>query len=177
MHVDVRDVDHLPISHHQIGIEFSWSGAKFAHVWGGKGSSNYVATLPPSLIADGGRYELIVTALDGFKQGVGHVPECVLLRTLIYVESDNTQFYIAAGLVVLLVLCIALLGFVLARKREQSKHLLLSFLSFEGILVRDLAPLPLLHPCAESVPFAASRSHLRIVGYYRRWYTPEHCMP
>jgi hypothetical protein len=75
---------------------------------------------------------------------------------------------------------------VLARKREQSKHLLLSFLSFEGILVRDLAPLPRASPmcricalCSFSKPcwnygILSAMVHPRASHALNRWQPDAH---
>jgi hypothetical protein len=129
------DVDGFPIAQHQVSVEFSWDGTKFAHEWAGRGSNEYSAALPPSLSKQAGDYELVVTAFDAYQHKTGHTARCVLLRQTLHVKSDNVQVYIAAGLAGVLVLTLGVLVYLLIKNRSRARKLLLSFLSFEGVLV------------------------------------------
>ncbi len=151
-----RDVDGFPIAQHQASLEFSWGGTKFAYDWAGRGFNEYSASLPPNLSKQAGDYELVVSAFDAYLDTTGHTARCILLRQVVHVESENVQIYIAAGLASLLVLTLGVLAYLLIKNRDRARELLLSFLLFEGVLVRLFAapnarrhPMPII-VCADA---------------------------
>jgi hypothetical protein len=134
--VAAMDVDHLPIMQNQALLRFEWDGASFAWTWSGHGTNEYTAELPSDLMAQPGDHTLVVSVQEGFSRKAGH-GACVLLKTTITVDSDKTQIYVAAGISSLMALTLGVLGWLLYKHRQRSRQLLMSFMHFEGVLVRS----------------------------------------
>jgi hypothetical protein len=128
---DAYDVDGLPINHTRAAVEFRFGMALLAQQWS-SGKNRYVAEVSADSTTLAGRFELVVTALNG------SVGPCELLRRPIEVTSDKTQQILAGGLAGVMVLSMGMLGYLLYRKKENTKELVLSFLSFEGLLMLEL---------------------------------------
>jgi hypothetical protein len=146
--LDVYDVDKLPVSHTEAAVEFRFGPQaenKFlmnespllSQRWN-KGSNEYVGEASADLTANAGQYVLVVKALNGWKDGGPGPGPCILLHRSIDVRPNTFQRIVAGCLVGVMVLALGMLAYLLKRKQEQIKQALLSFLSFEGLLMLEL---------------------------------------
>jgi hypothetical protein len=137
VHLEAYDVDSLPIAYNRAPVEFRFGSHLLPQRWD-RGSNKYVAEVSADLTETAGLYELNVTAVDGWSNRRQTVGRCELLRRSIEVTPNKAQVILAGSLAGVMVLTLGMLGYLLHRKREEMKQALLSFLSFEGLLVLEL---------------------------------------
>ncbi len=97
-----------------------------------------------------------MTAVNGWCNRRQTVGRCELLRRSIEVTPNKAQVILAGSLAGVMVLTLGMLGYLLHRKQEEMKQALLSFLSFEGLLVLELCLevwVRRIAPCAPSSQF------------------------
>jgi hypothetical protein len=137
VHLEAYDVDMLPISYSRAPVEFRFGSRLLPQRWD-RGSNEYIAEVSADATGQAGRYELVVTALNGWSNKGQRAGNCTLLRRWIEVTSSKSQAIIAGCLAGVMVLTLGLLGYLMYRKKEELKELMLSFLAFEGLLVMEL---------------------------------------
>jgi hypothetical protein len=131
VHLEAYDVDILPISYTRAPVEFRFGSHLLPQRWD-RGSNEYVAEVSADVTGQAGRYELVVVALNG------SAGRCKLLSRSIEVASSKSQEIVAGCLAGAMVLTLGMLGYLLYRKKEKLKEVMLSFLEFEGLLMLEL---------------------------------------
>jgi hypothetical protein len=170
VHLEAYDVDMLPISYSRAPVEFRFGSQLLPQRWAG-GSNEYVADVSADDTESAGQYELVVTALKGWSSRRQAVCPCELLRRSIEVKTNKAHLILAGCLAGVMALTLGVLAYLLHRKQEELKQALLSFLSFEGLLVMELClevwvTAPPSHVCVldgAQLPFAAECSGRRLL--------------
>jgi hypothetical protein len=137
VHLEAYDVDMLPISYSRVPVEFRFGTRLLPQRWD-RGSNEYIAEVSADATGLAGRYELVVTALNGWSNKGQRADGCVLLRRSIEVTASQPQAILAGSLAGVMVLTLGMLGYLMYRKKEKLKELMLSFLAFEGLLAMEL---------------------------------------
>jgi hypothetical protein len=130
------------------GLDVSFSRAEIAFLWGtdnsslaalpvqwSRGSNEYTALVSEVLTEADGEYLLLVRVANGWSSANSRVQSCVLLQRVITVNPDRSQVILAGCLASVLLVATGALGHLLYKNRGKALKLLLSFLSFEGLLV------------------------------------------
>jgi hypothetical protein len=158
LHIAAHDCDGLPIKYTRADVEFAFNGKPLANAWN-CGSHEYTADVPSALTEQPGRYELVVSAVNGWDSTSSRVTKCVLLRRTIEVTSAvNVQTIIIGAVAGVLLLILGVVAIYMACKhRHRATQLLVSFLRRETLLalkiVMELLDIsgdgtPLLEYCA-----------------------------
>jgi hypothetical protein len=137
VYLQAYDVDMLPVSFNRAPVEFRFGSKLLPQKWD-RGSNEYIAELSADVTEHAGRYELVVEALKGSSNRGQSVGRCILLSRSIEVSPDKTQRILAGSLAGVMVLTLGMLGYLLYRKQQMWKQAMISFLSFEGLLVLEI---------------------------------------
>ena len=147
------DVDGLDVTFSRAEIAFLWGPVVPSPVSSGRdrgrdnrslaalpvqwsrGSNEYTALVSEVLTEADGEYLLLVRVANGWSSANSSVQSCVLLERVINVIPDRSQVILAGCLASVLLLATAALAHLLYKNRGKALKLLLSFLSFEGLLV------------------------------------------
>jgi hypothetical protein len=103
-----------------------------------QGSNEYVAFVSEALTKAAGDHELVVRVTRGWNETVAREQSCVLLHRVITVVPDRSQLILAGCLASVLLLAAGALGYLLYKNRGKASELLISFLSFEGLLLVEM---------------------------------------
>jgi hypothetical protein len=114
VHLFAKDVDDLPISFTRAEISLGFGDQTIPMQWS-RGSNQYVADVPAELIAQPGRYDLVVRANNAWDE-TGPAPSCELLRSTIIVREELSTAWILVGAAAAAVVVIGGLV-ILVRKR------------------------------------------------------------
>ena len=145
VHLFAKDVDDLPISFTRAEVSLGFGDQTIPMQWS-RGSNQYVADVPAELIAQPGRYDLVVRANNAWDE-TGPAPSCELLRSTIIVREELSTAWILVGAAAAAVVVIGGLV-ILVRKRGAHLQAIMVMLFTE---VRA-NPVPL------ETPFAFSAS-------------------
>jgi hypothetical protein len=137
VHLEAYDVDKLPISSSQAPVEFRFDSQLLSQRWSA-GSNEYLAEVTADATSKVGRYELVVTALNGWSNDGQSAGRCIMWHRSIEVSPNKAQLILAGCLAGAMVLTLGMMGYLLYRKRDEMKRTLQSFLAFEGLLVIEL---------------------------------------
>jgi hypothetical protein len=145
VHLFAKDVDDLPISitRAEIGLIF---GDKTIPMEWSRGSNQYVADVPAELIAQPGRYDLVVRAKDAWNE-TGLAPSCELLRRTIIVREGLSTTWILVGAATA---AVVVLGGLILVVRKRNAHLQAIFV----MLFTEVRANPV--PLETPFPFSAS---------------------
>jgi hypothetical protein len=153
--LEAYDVDNLPISFNRAPVEFRFGPQlkslpqRWIYVaevpqlkslpqrWN-RGSNLYVAEVSADATENSGQYELEVIALNGSSNHGQSIGPCILLHRSITVSPNKARLILAGCLAGAVLLTLGMLAFLLYRNQDALKRALLSFLSFEGLLVLEL---------------------------------------
>jgi hypothetical protein len=139
--LEAYDVDNLPVSFNRAPVEFRFGPQLALDVmpqqWN-TGSNEYVAEVSADKTKKSGQYELTVIALNGSSNHGQSMGECTLLHRSITVSPNKARLILAGCLAGAVLLTLGMLAYLLYRKQDALKQALLSFLSFEGLLVLEL---------------------------------------
>jgi hypothetical protein len=141
LHIAAHDCDGLPIKYTRADIEFTFNGERLAVTWN-CGSHEYTADVPSALTEQPGRYELVVSAVNGWDSTSSRVTKCVLLRRTIEIApAINVKMIIAGAVAGALLLSLLLLMVYLVRShyKEEARRIVISFMKHEGVLAVKLA--------------------------------------
>jgi hypothetical protein len=131
------DVDGLAVSFTRADLTFLFDNKSLPVQWN-RGSNEYTAIVSEALTATDGEHKLVVQASRGWSHANSRVQSCVLLparSSVITVVSDRSQVILAGCLATVLLLATGVLGHLLYKNRGKALALLVSFLSFEGLLI------------------------------------------
>ncbi len=128
VHLFAKDVDDLNISFTRAEISLGFGDQTIPMQWS-RGSNQYVADVPAELIAQPGRYDLVVRANDVWDE-TGPAPSCELLRRRIIVQEGLSTTWILVGAAVAAVVVLAGL-LVVVRKRNAHLQAIMAMLFTE----------------------------------------------
>jgi hypothetical protein len=111
----------LPISYSRAPVEFRFGSRLLPQRWD-RGSNEYIAEVSADATDLAGRYELVVTALNGWSNKGQRADGCVLLRRSIEVTASQPQAILAGSLAGVMVLTLGMLGYLMYRKKEKLKE-------------------------------------------------------
>ena len=131
------DVDGLPVSFTRADIRFLFDNKSLPVQWNW-GSNEYAAVVNEELTGDTGEHELLVLAAHGWSQADARMKDCVLFHRVIAVVPDRSQVILACCLASVLLVAAGALGYLMLKNREKAMHLLISFLTFEGLLIVEV---------------------------------------
>jgi hypothetical protein len=94
VHLEAYDVDILPIPYSRAPVEFRFGSRLLPQRWD-RGSNEYIAEVSADATGQAGRYELVVTALNGWSNKGQRAGNCTLLRRWIEVTSSKSQAIVA----------------------------------------------------------------------------------
>jgi hypothetical protein len=155
VHLEVYDVDMLPVSHNRAPVEFRFGSRLLPQRWN-TGSNEYVAEVTADAAEDAGQYELVVTALNGWSNQTQTPGRCTLLRRKIRIETNVPLQYIiggtAAGAVLLVV--VALLAYQIRVHKDRAQRIFGSFVKHEGQLALKICWDVWVRPSPHAMPRA-----------------------
>ena len=131
------DVDGLPVSFTRAAISFLFDNKSLPVQWS-RGENLYVAIASEDLTNDSGEHTLVVLLTPGWSLADSLARDCVLLSRVITVIPDRSQAILAGCLASVLLVASGGLGYLLYKNRETALSLLISFLSFEGLLLLEV---------------------------------------
>jgi hypothetical protein len=118
VHLFAKDVDDLPISFTRAEVSLGFGDQTIPMQWS-RGSNQYVADVPAELIAQPGRYDLVVRANNAWDE-TGPAPSCELLRSTITVREElNTQWILVGAAAA----AIVVIGGLVILVRKRGTHL------------------------------------------------------
>jgi hypothetical protein len=125
VHLLAMDLDGQPIKYSRAELELQWDGVAVPVDWI-RSSNKYSWKIPPD--RDAGVHEIVV--LQGTK--------CTLLSLKVTVTSDTTQMIVAGCIAGAVIILVVALGVFLRRNRHRAAELILSLISYEGLLTGEL---------------------------------------
>jgi hypothetical protein len=152
------DCDAMPMNVTHVDFDVQWDGRSvtYERKRGAEGSQ-YISTIPDAPIRrTPGPHTIVVALRNALNESAGPVDRCVIFARTVLLRcasgtvelfgvcerdaGSNTGQIITGGVIAaLMVLGLGVLGYLLYKHREQAKKLLLSFLSFEGVLAFECA--------------------------------------
>jgi hypothetical protein len=126
VHLLAMDLDGQPIKYSRAELWLQWDGIAVPVDWL-RGSNKYNWKIPPD--RDAGEHEIVVSLQGG---------KCTLLRLKVTVTSDTTQMIVAGCIAGAVIILVAALGVFLWRNRHRAAELILSLISYEGLLTGEL---------------------------------------
>jgi serine/threonine protein kinase len=121
---DALDCDGLPIKYTRADVAFTFGNKPLAVTWN-RGSNEYIADVPSTMMEQPGAYKLVVSAINGWDSTSSRLTTCVVLsRTIEVVQSVNLQPMIVAVSVAgsLIALVAVVSGVVLRWYRIKLQH-------------------------------------------------------
>ena len=128
------DVDGQAVRFTRTDIVFLFDNRSLPVQWS-QGSNEYTALVSAALTKAAGDHELVVRVTSGWNETVSRAQSCDLLHRVITVVPDRSQLILAGCLASVLLLAAGALGHLLYKNRGKASELLISFLSFEGLLL------------------------------------------
>jgi hypothetical protein len=125
------------VSFTRADIRFLFDNKSLPVQWN-RGSNEYAAVVNEELTGDTGEHELLVLAAHGWSQADARMKDCVLFHRVIAVVPDRSQVILAGCLASVLLVAAGALGYLMLKNREKAMHLLISFLTFEGLLIVEV---------------------------------------
>jgi hypothetical protein len=134
----VLDVDGLPVfSMWEQNAEVFFGGKEVLMQYA-KSSNEYFADIGAELTAVSGTYDVVVTLVRGWNESAHEAQRCVIFQRQIDVAADIKQLIIAGILAAVMGLTVVAIAYGVFKKRQMSRHVLLSLFSVEGALVFEI---------------------------------------
>ena len=184
--LSIADVDGLPIRSTLPTAVVQWGSDVVPLAKSIPGSNQFEAFIPLGMRSSPGAYLLRLTVHNGWNGSATPV-DCVLLETLLTVDdASDAQRLVVAGVVAALMACfIVLLLILVHRNKHKVKAFMISFMSFEGLLMIEICKLNT--PCARTHTSATPTPRLtmsvctlcgryRHLGFRRRSHLSLACM-